>query len=70
MCLPWHAQLFMLHQQEKRFSLDATRFYMSNIVAAFSYLNTLGIVFRDLKLENLLIDNLGYLKVRTSEQAC
>lgn len=30
---------------------------------AFRYLNSLGIVYRDLKLENLLIDRDGYLKV-------
>lgn len=56
-------ELFMYHQEQGKFTLEAARFYAANVMTAFSYLNALGIVYRDLKLENLLMDKTGYLKV-------
>lgn len=41
-----------------------SRFYAAQIVLAFEYLHYLDLIYRDLKPENLLIDNVGYLKVR------
>ncbi|CAG0897132.1 unnamed protein product [Darwinula stevensoni] len=40
-----------------------SRFYASQIVLAFQYLHYLDLIYRDLKPENLLIDEKGYLKV-------
>lgn len=39
------------------------RFYAANINAAFSYLKDLGVVYRDLKPENVLLQADGYLKL-------
>ncbi len=56
-------ELFTRMAKVGRIDATAARFYGSCIVAALTYLHDLNIVYRDLKQENLLLDEHGYLKV-------
>ena len=48
---------------KKRFSEDTVIFYTAQMAIAIGYLHAKGIVHRDLKLENILVDQDGYIKI-------
>jgi len=56
-------ELFMLLRQKKRFDLQTLKFYAANIILGLDALHSLGIVYRDLKPENVLINSDGYTKL-------
>ncbi|KAG8380613.1 hypothetical protein BUALT_Bualt06G0033900 [Buddleja alternifolia] len=49
------------HQPERRFNEDVVRFYASEVVVALEYLHMLGVVYRDLKPENVLVRSDGHV---------
>ncbi|KAI9320193.1 kinase-like domain-containing protein [Dichotomocladium elegans] len=53
----------MSHIQRERFSLRRAKFYASEVVLALEHLHKLGIVYRDLKLENILLCADGHIKL-------
>ncbi len=57
------SELFMIFIKQKRFSEKVVKFYASQVVSAVGYLHSKGIIHRDLKMENILIDQLGYIKI-------
>uniref|UniRef100_H2YN13 cGMP-dependent protein kinase n=1 Tax=Ciona savignyi TaxID=51511 RepID=H2YN13_CIOSA len=56
-------ELFTLLTSAKSFDLNASRFYTACVVEALSFLHSGGVVFRDLKPENLVLDRQGYCKL-------
>ena len=56
-------ELFSVLREKGHFDEPQSRFYASNVGSAFGYMHDRQIVYRDLKPENLLLDELGYLKV-------
>ncbi|CAH2060821.1 unnamed protein product [Thlaspi arvense] len=50
-----------LRQPSKRFTISSTRFYATETLVALEYLHMMGIVYRDLKPENVLIRDDGHV---------
>ncbi|KAI0061640.1 hypothetical protein BV25DRAFT_1900312 [Artomyces pyxidatus] len=53
----------MLHIQRKQFSLRQAKFYASEVLLALEYFHANGIIYRDLKLDNILLTLDGHVKV-------
>lgn len=54
----------MFHmQRNRRLPEDHARFYASEISLALNYLHQRGIIYRDLKLDNVLLDKYGHIKL-------
>jgi CRP-like cAMP-binding protein len=56
-------ELFTLLRNQTLFDENTSRFYASCVVSAFEYMHDLDIIYRDLKPENLLFDDMGYVKI-------
>ena len=53
----------MVTEEKRVFKMDMVRFYAVQLVKAVSHLHERRIMHRDLKTENVLIDEDGYLRV-------
>uniref|UniRef100_A0A3B4YZE2 cGMP-dependent protein kinase n=1 Tax=Stegastes partitus TaxID=144197 RepID=A0A3B4YZE2_9TELE len=56
-------ELWTVLRDMSYFDEPTARFCIGCVLEAFDYLHTMGIVYRDLKPENLLLDSEGYVKM-------
>ncbi|KAI9204588.1 kinase-like domain-containing protein [Polychytrium aggregatum] len=56
-------ELFSYLRRAGKFPPHVAQFYAAEVILAFEYIHDFDIVYRDLKPENLLLDNQGHLKI-------
>lgn len=54
-------EMFTHLNQRERFSEDEARLYIAEVTLAIQHLHNLGIIYRDIKLENILLDKDGHV---------
>lgn len=54
-------ELFFHLKTKRRFSEDTARVYVAEVGSALGHLHSLGVVYRDLKPENVLLDDNGHV---------
>jgi len=56
-------ELFTILRKHRYFNDNVSRFFTACVVEAFAYMHSLNVIYRDLKPENLVLDDKGFLKV-------
>merc|ERR1719382_1162681 len=56
-------ELFTILRRRRYFNEATSKFYAGCVVEAFDYMHSRKIIYRDLKPENLVLNDKGYLKV-------
>ncbi len=53
----------MFHIQNRAFSMTDSKFYLAELVLALEFLHSKGVMYRDLKLDNVLLSSDGHVKL-------
>lgn len=56
-------ELFTHIIEKKRFDEESTKYVIAQIALAIGYVHSKDIIYRDLKPENVMIENDGYVKL-------
>lgn len=56
-------ELFTHIIEKKRFDEESTKYVIAQIALAIGYVHSKDIIYRDLKPENVMIENDGYIKL-------
>lgn len=55
--------LFFHLRKQNNFTIDQAKFYAAELVIALDYMHKFGVIYRDLKPENVVIDGEGHIKI-------
>lgn len=55
--------LFFHIRKSRAFSLERSKFYAAELLLAIEFMHQNGVIYRDLKPENVLIDSEGHIKI-------
>jgi serine/threonine protein kinase len=62
-CLGGDLHYQLSHSPSRCFSEEQAKFYVASIILCLDYMHSIGVLHRDVKPENLLLDSRGQLKV-------
>jgi len=56
-------ELFTILRNRRYFNEPTAMFFAASVCQGFAYMHSMDIIYRDLKPENLILDNRGYLRI-------